>query len=269
VALRALNPSALTWDCLKPALFCVHGLSGIVTDLLRLADYLDAKMAVFGFQVTRQAMAGKTFGTAVPDMAADYANQIEVAQPSGPVFLLGYSAGGIVAHEMASILLERGREIGFVALLDTIPHPDYPRIRPFRPSYIAAVALNLPRWLMYKHVTRRKGGAARFNRSDAEINRHLNIDTYTDTHAAFVRRFFAAITRHTPRVWLPCRLIVYEALVKSLIRPVSAAKVWASYGGQPIKVGIAAHHADLLKEPFVGYIAADLGWNRLNDRSEV
>lgn len=42
-------------------------------------------------------------------------------QPHGPYFLGGYSYGGIVAYEMASLLTERNQSVEFLAMIDTFP----------------------------------------------------------------------------------------------------------------------------------------------------
>ena len=55
------------------------------------------------------------------DMAAEYVAAIRELQPRGPYLLGGWSAGGLVALEMAQQLLARGESIQILALLDTIP----------------------------------------------------------------------------------------------------------------------------------------------------
>ena len=41
-------------------------------------------------------------------------------QPYGPFFLGGYSFGGLVSLEMASLLEEAGHEVSLVVMIDTI-----------------------------------------------------------------------------------------------------------------------------------------------------
>jgi thioesterase domain-containing protein len=54
-------------------------------------------------------------------MAADYAAQIRTVQPTGPYHLLGWSFGGIVAHEIAVQLQTAGQRVGCVIILDAYP----------------------------------------------------------------------------------------------------------------------------------------------------
>lgn len=54
-------------------------------------------------------------------LAQDYAARIADVAPDGPVHLIGWSVGGLLAQEVAAILSRAGRQIGLVALLDSYP----------------------------------------------------------------------------------------------------------------------------------------------------
>mgnify|MGYP006199702771 CR=1 FL=1 len=58
-------------------------------------------------------------------LAAEYADRVVVLQPDGPVHLLGWSVGGILAQAMATRLRSLGREVGVLALLDAYPLASY------------------------------------------------------------------------------------------------------------------------------------------------
>jgi thioesterase domain-containing protein len=57
-------------------------------------------------------------------MARIYADRIDRIHPTGPCSLLGWSFGGMVAHELAVELQQRGRIIAGLILLDAQPGPD-------------------------------------------------------------------------------------------------------------------------------------------------
>jgi thioesterase domain-containing protein len=59
----------------------------------------------------------------VEEMAADYVKELLEFQPEGPYLIAGECIGGIVAYEMAQQLHAMGRQVEFLALLDTI-RPD-------------------------------------------------------------------------------------------------------------------------------------------------
>lgn len=86
-------------------------------------------MAAFGAQLGKVArvipirypdlswsLAGRD---SVQEMAAMAVEQINAAQPRGDVRMIGYSLGGGVAFEVASRLIEQGREVKFLGILDT------------------------------------------------------------------------------------------------------------------------------------------------------
>jgi thioesterase domain-containing protein len=278
--LRPLSPSAQYTDSTKPALYCVHSLSGIATEFLSLAANLDPKVQVFGFQAPRQCMRDPAFGASVTGLASMYADCISVAQPEGPVFLTGASAGGLIAHEMAVDLTRRGRQIGLLAILDAVPYANQPDIRPFHLSYLIAVARNFPYWLAHElerddsglknlaDRAARKAAAATgritYDLAGPEaspahpIHRFVDLKGYLDDHRAFVCRLFDALTRHQPHLGLPSRLVVYEAMAKPLLRPTHAGKLWKAYATDVTVLRIRTTHNDMMKPPHVDKIAADL-----------
>ena len=60
-------------------------------------------------------------------MIEGFVDEIERYQPKGPIHLIGYSIGGIYAFAMAELLLKRGREIGWLGMIDTSPVPYLPQ----------------------------------------------------------------------------------------------------------------------------------------------
>ncbi|PRY49354.1 acetoacetyl-CoA synthetase [Geodermatophilus tzadiensis] len=57
----------------------------------------------------------------IEEVAADALVQVRGAQPAGPYTLLGYSFGGLVAHEVATRLRAAGEDVGCLGLLDVRP----------------------------------------------------------------------------------------------------------------------------------------------------
>ncbi|SDE84490.1 amino acid adenylation domain-containing protein [Salipiger thiooxidans] len=54
-------------------------------------------------------------------LAQRYMDRVEALQPQGPLTLLGWSLGGIIAHAMAAEAERRGREVARLVLLDAYP----------------------------------------------------------------------------------------------------------------------------------------------------
>ncbi|MFE0443144.1 amino acid adenylation domain-containing protein [Streptomyces fungicidicus] len=99
--------------------FCVHPASGFAWSFSGLLRHLGDDVPVYGLQ--SRGMAGSALPRSVAEVAEDYVEQIQKVQPDGPYRLVGYSFGGIVAHEMAARLQEAGKTVELLAVLDTVP----------------------------------------------------------------------------------------------------------------------------------------------------
>ncbi|MBV8786820.1 MAG: amino acid adenylation domain-containing protein, partial [Mycobacterium sp.] len=95
-------------------LFCVHPGGGLSWPYQALGSYVESP--IIGIQQTLQA--GEAEPRSVREMAVNYADRIQAMYPDGPYNLLGWSFGGIVAHELAIELRRRGCVIPRLILLD-------------------------------------------------------------------------------------------------------------------------------------------------------
>ena len=98
-------------------LFCIHPGGGVSWPYQALSNYLDCP--IIGIQQILQGAEAEP--RSIRDMAENYADRIQEAYPTGPYHLLGWSFGGVVAHELAVELQRRGCEIGRLVLLDAQP----------------------------------------------------------------------------------------------------------------------------------------------------
>jgi thioesterase domain-containing protein/acyl carrier protein len=101
-------------------LFCIHPGGGVSWPYQALSNYLDCP--IIGIQ--RVLQDEETEPRSICDMAKDYADRIQKFHPAGPYNLLGWSFGGVVAHELAIELQRRGCVIGRLILLDAEPSND-------------------------------------------------------------------------------------------------------------------------------------------------
>ena len=102
-----------------PPLFCVHPAGGTVFCYLDLATQLEKKrQPLFGLQA--QGLEDhQTLLKTNEEMAASYLQAIRKIQTQGPYFLLGWSAGGMIAYEIAQQLYKSGEKVAFLGILDT------------------------------------------------------------------------------------------------------------------------------------------------------
>ncbi|MBF0663834.1 thioesterase domain-containing protein, partial [Rhodococcus sp. (in: high G+C Gram-positive bacteria)] len=99
------------------ALFCFHSMYGLAWSYSGLARFVDGR-PLYGIQTRALSDDGYLAGT-IAEMADDYLGEIRKAQPEGPYNLLGWSLGGVVAHEVAVRLQEQGESVGSLVMLDS------------------------------------------------------------------------------------------------------------------------------------------------------
>ena len=101
-------------------LFCIHPAVGLGWGYTGLLAHLDDKLPVYGLQSSGLRGDVSLPGN-IAHMATDYLAQIRRIQPEGPYRLLGWSLGGLIAHEITAQLQAYGQQVEFLALLDAYP----------------------------------------------------------------------------------------------------------------------------------------------------
>ncbi|MGW6795299.1 thioesterase domain-containing protein [Streptomyces chartreusis] len=105
-----------------------------------LARHLDVDLPLFAPQA-RGLDGIDELPTSVADMASDNLHPIREVQSADPYYLLGWSFGGTVAHEMARQLQAMGEEAALLAMLDS--HPTGRSRHAGQPSAAAILSLAL------------------------------------------------------------------------------------------------------------------------------
>ena len=77
-------------------------------------------MSFYALGFTDPTVVGEDWG-GVRELAKHYVQLIRKEQRHGPYFLGGYSYGGLLAYEIASLLTEKNQRVEFVAMIDTFP----------------------------------------------------------------------------------------------------------------------------------------------------
>ena len=102
-------------DVLQTPLFLVHAIGGNVLTYRELGQHLDGRPC-YGLQSSGGQNEPEP---SIEAKAERYLAQIRGVQSSGPYLLGGYSAGGLVAFEMARQLVRAGEQVAAVLLFDT------------------------------------------------------------------------------------------------------------------------------------------------------
>lgn len=101
----------------RPVLFCLPGVGDEnASALLELVNALPKDQPVYGFRWP--AMDGTTDLFSVEQLAELYLADIRSIQKEGPYYLCGQSLGGLIAYEMATLLVSAGERISLLALFD-------------------------------------------------------------------------------------------------------------------------------------------------------
>jgi amino acid adenylation domain-containing protein len=110
-----------------PPLFCVHPIGGLAWCYMPLVRYMPKEFPLYGLQA--QGLDGKTEPhQSIREVAEAYIKEIRTVQESGPYYLLGWSFGGLVAHEMAVQLQSVGEDIAALIIMEAyLPPPAWER----------------------------------------------------------------------------------------------------------------------------------------------
>lgn len=123
---RALGPLVCLrrGDLHVPPLYLFPAASGMLYFFHPIARCLPESQPVWGLQ-SRGLRKGEAMLPSVAEMVAEALPYMKDAHPGGPWQLIGYSLGGLLAHEAACQLSDAGEEVAWAAVLDTgLPGPD-------------------------------------------------------------------------------------------------------------------------------------------------
>jgi len=117
---RVVSLSPSPGDTGRAPLYCVHPAGGLSWCYRTLARALTPPRPMYGIQA-RGLDPDRLLPDSLDDLAAEYVDLVRARHPGGPIHLLGWSVGGIIAHAMADRILEAGAALGALALLDAYP----------------------------------------------------------------------------------------------------------------------------------------------------
>jgi thioesterase domain-containing protein len=87
-----------------------------------LARHIGVERPIYGLSFGLASDTGRgsvVMPGTIEDLAAHYISEMRALQREGPYYLIGHSAGGVVAYEMAQQLMQRGQQVALLGLLDT------------------------------------------------------------------------------------------------------------------------------------------------------
>ena len=250
-----------------PPFYCVHPISGGVTNFDTLARALGPEQGFHGVQVPRKK-TNAAFATSIEAMARHHVDALVAFQPEGPLVLGGWSAGAILALEMAQQLRERGREVPLLVALDGAPCNTGAGLSRWHPLYSWKLVCNLPGWIRIQLLTKAsltacvqeiaRKFAFRLHlalpiRSEQTLNGSA-VETLLDTaglpsdQRGFIRAFYQAMLAYVPRRF-EGRVIVYEARIQPLDHLLQVGAAWKQIARQTEIVVLDGNHESIFTAP--------------------
>ena len=233
-----------------PPLFCAHPMVGLSWCYMALLPHVDARYPLYGLQA-RGLRRPEPLPASMQEMARDYADQIRMAQPSGPYHLLGMSLGGNIAFAIAEELERRDQQIGLLVILDA------------NLADLDAIESNNKPWMIYNLVLAQFGYVPGVTPADPDpgarmlelVRRQpgLGLDEWPDQRLRALQRVITnnvAVARAHQPGRVHCPLLFFSAARNE---PTLAEKLdsWESFVDGPIEaVELDCDHRQmLLPEP--------------------
>ncbi|NNH69215.1 amino acid adenylation domain-containing protein [Nocardia uniformis] len=121
-ALEPVLPIRTAATSERPPLWCVHPAIGLAWCFAGLLAHLPGDQPLYGLQAPH--VNGADNHSSVAEAARSYVAQLKTVQPEGPYHLVGWSLGGLIAHEMAVQLQDAGDEVALLGLMDSFQLSD-------------------------------------------------------------------------------------------------------------------------------------------------
>jgi pimeloyl-ACP methyl ester carboxylesterase len=183
--------------------YCVHSIGGEVTSFRDLAQRLGNEVPLYGIQASKERLR-KEFATSIEYMAESYVEALTLFQPEGELALGGWSAGSVIALEMAQQLRARGREIPLLVLFDGDVQNTGGGAGVWNPLCYWKWMRNLPRWIA-DDLVRGGGWRSAARRIQGKLNAAGRNPPHMTKRRAAVMPSMASSTRRDGRT-VRCRL---------------------------------------------------------------
>lgn len=260
-----------------PHVYCIHGITGDVIGLKGFAEHFGDRR-LHAIQVPREQMSD-SFATSIEAIAKKHVEVIQNEQADGPIHLVGWSAGAIIALEMACQLKAFGRDVPLLAALDGAPCNTGAGLRVWDPRYLLALAINMPRWIkedmsqdwsLHGIIDRIEGKIAyRFGSGassrDLSLSSQDTLDGETITklaerggwgrdQKAFIYAMYKAMVDYVPKPY-DSRVIAYQTRTQPLIRLRQIGEAWKAIAPHAEVVTVEGNHSKMIENPAIGKIA--------------
>ena len=260
----------------KPPLLFFPSLGGETSYAHGIASHLGSDQPVFGVQPS-DPMSECDSCLTLEEMARRHADDLCALQPDGSFRFAGYSFAGVLAYETARQLVDKGRQVKLVAVVDTGLFRDRPPTLAGSLGISLAIVRNLPNWVLDNILRTEPKGfiaglsghlqklAKRGSRILSSGSTHwkperdfLDVNRLPPECVKMMESNLRALREYTPKQY-PGRLTLLRARTRPLLHSQSADLGWSEWvtGGVEV-LSIPGHHGSILKEPSVQVLAKNL-----------
>jgi thioesterase domain-containing protein/acyl carrier protein len=238
----------------RAPLYCVHGAGGNVLNFKFISDRLGPLQPFYGLQA--QGVDGRVPPlTTIEEMAAQYVEAIRAVDPRGPYQLAGYSAGGVIAIEMAQQLAKLGAKTSLLAMIDTLAPVAARRPIPRWKKLWLMRHWNL-QFLLDRSSRRRKGreGDVLYAQALERAARGEPLPPELVEHHLF-RNFIDAQSRYTPAAYEGDVLLFRAAQAETQYLAAGPTLGWDEYVKGALRVvEVTGSHFTMMSEPGVSQL---------------
>ena len=259
------------------AFYCVHPIFGDVSSFRDLARSLGSNQCFYGIQVPKEKM-NAAFPTSIEAVARHHVAELLAFQPQGPLVLGGWSAGAIIALEMAQQLRAIGRNVLLLIAFDGAPCNTGAGIKWWNPLYIWKLFCNFPGWIKWEirqnqtvygfvqqlikktcYRVRIKLPALKSEQTlhGSAVQNLLEKSQHLNNQMNFIRALYNAMRLYVAKPY-PGRVLVYEAKTQPLDHLLQVAAAWKSIAKSVEVVQLQGNHNSIFREPAIRIVASHI-----------
>jgi amino acid adenylation domain-containing protein len=194
----------------------------------------------------------EVYRKSVQDTAIIYYHNLVDFYPQGPYLLIGHSGRGLFTLELARVLLQNGKDVAFLGLLDTRLHSSIPPVKRLKFHANNLMRKNLPQMLQYTQISLRRFST----RASIKILNPKTVERYQKEGRVQVQEVMHHLMRtYVPKPY-PGQVTLFSiANLPSEIHE-NPIKRWAkTFTGQFNIVTVPGDHVTMLKQPHVAFLA--------------
>jgi amino acid adenylation domain-containing protein len=194
----------------------------------------------------------EVYRKSVQDTAIIYYHNLVEFYPKGPYLLIGHSGRGLFTLELARVLLQNGKDVAFLGLLDTRLHSNIPPVKRLKFHTYNLMGKNLPEVLQYTEISLRRFST----RAWIKILNPKTVERYQKEGRVRVQEVMSHLMRtYIPKPFTGQVTLFSIANLPSEIHE-NPMERWANtFIGQLNLVTVPGDHVSMLKQPHVAVLA--------------